>query len=158
MLDHLRDTARTPLQHNSWARIESSQFDWAIHPGGAAILKGAQQALHLADDHIRASLEVYHNYGNASSPTVLIVLDKLRRMGKGRDHIVSTSFGPGMIIEMCILKRCRAVDQMPRTHLNRAWKANPWLWLQSEMTRLVKGFKITHHIAEEKHKTGLILQ
>lgn len=84
-----------------------SDFDWAIHPGGAAILRGAQQNLNLEDDHIRASIEVYQSHGNSSSPTVLIVLDRLRHMGKGRDDVVATSFGPGMMIEMCLLKRNR---------------------------------------------------
>ncbi|KAH7413915.1 thiolase-like protein, partial [Phaeosphaeria sp. MPI-PUGE-AT-0046c] len=82
-------------------------FDWAIHPGGAAILNGAQQLLHLDDDHIRASRDIYTSYGNSSSVTVLIVLDRLRQMGRGRDDVVAASFGPGMMIEMCIMKRWR---------------------------------------------------
>ncbi|KAF1918633.1 thiolase-like protein [Ampelomyces quisqualis] len=81
-----------------------SESDWAIHPGGAAILEGAQQTLHLTDDHIRASLKVYKDYGNSSSASVLIVLDKMRTMGRGRDTVVATSFGPGMMIEMCLMK------------------------------------------------------
>ncbi|KAJ8111401.1 hypothetical protein OPT61_g5999 [Boeremia exigua] len=90
--------------------LDPTTFDWALHPGGFAILKGAQQRLGLTDDHIRASLDVYQNYGNSSSPTVLIVLDKLRRMDRGRDDVVATSFGPGLMIEMFRLRRCRDVE------------------------------------------------
>lgn len=92
------------------APLDPSGFDWAVHPGGLAILKGAQQVLNLADDHIRASLDVYTRFGNSSSPTVLIVLDRLRRMGNGRDNVVATSFGPGLMIEMFRIRRCRDVE------------------------------------------------
>ncbi|KAF9700697.1 hypothetical protein EKO04_001915 [Ascochyta lentis] len=91
-------------------QIDPSTFDWAIHPGGVAILQGAQQAMNLTSDHIRASLDVYQNFGNSSSPTVLIVLDKLRKMGQGRDDVIATSFGPGLMIEMFRMKRCRDVE------------------------------------------------
>nr|UPW35117.1 polyketide synthase 3 [Didymella macrostoma] len=92
------------------APLDSSTFDWAIHPGGLAILKGAQKEMNLSDEHIRASLDVYTKFGNSSSPTVLVVLDKLRHMGNGREDVVATSFGPGLVIEMFHMKRCRVVD------------------------------------------------
>jgi fungal type III polyketide synthase len=82
-------------------------FDWAVHPGGIAILKGAQRELQLSHEQLRASYEIYKHRGNTASVTVLSVLDKLRTMGEGRDNVVACSFGPGMIIEMATLKRCR---------------------------------------------------
>ncbi|KAI4631956.1 uncharacterized protein J4E87_002663 [Alternaria ethzedia] len=99
LFDRLRTALNTTHAAALATRNPASNFDWAIHPGGATILQGAKQALQLNDDHIRASLDVYHNYGNSSSPTVLIVLDKLRRMGEGRENIVATSFGPGRTYE-----------------------------------------------------------
>jgi type III polyketide synthase len=102
MFDHICNPTGAPL--------DPSTFDWAVHPGGLTILKGAQQAMKLTDDHIRASLYVYTKFGNSSSPTVLVVLDELRRMGKGRDDVVATSFGPGLIIEMFRMRRCRDAD------------------------------------------------
>jgi hypothetical protein len=98
-------------------------FDWAIHPGGAAILHGAQKSLQLSDDHIRGSLKVYRSHGNSSSPTVLVVLDELRRMGKGRDNVVATSFGPGLTIEMCMMKRCRTGHLVPRSR-SSIWRSH----------------------------------
>ncbi|EOA91343.1 uncharacterized protein SETTUDRAFT_170296 [Exserohilum turcica Et28A] len=86
---------------------KTPDLDWALHPGGAAILHGAKHALHLSDSHIRASLDVYRNHGNSSSASVLIVLDTLRRLGPGRDDVAAVSFGPGLTVEMCIMSRCR---------------------------------------------------
>ncbi|KAK3333748.1 chalcone synthase B [Cercophora scortea] len=88
--------------------LQPDNFDWALHPGGGTIIEGAQQVLGLTGDQLRASREIYETRGNSSSPTVLAVLDELRRTGgRGRDHVVATSFGPGLMIEMAMLRRCR---------------------------------------------------
>jgi len=115
-----------------------STFDWAIHPGGAAILHGAKQALQLTDHHMRASLDVYRHYGNSSSSTVLIVLDKLRYMERGRDNVVATSFGPGLTIEMCILKRSRHTPGSASSTSERHSRIYAiWLSLQSKLSRKI---------------------
>jgi len=88
--------------------LDVQDFDWAVHPGGIAILKGAQRELQLSHEQLRASYEIYEHRGNTASVTILSVLDKLRTMGEGRDNVVACSFGPGMIIEMATLKRCRS--------------------------------------------------
>jgi type III polyketide synthase len=128
-LSHMRGTARNPASH----------FDWAIHPGGAAILQGAKEALHLTDDHIRASLDVYRHFGNSSSPTVLIVLDKMRRMGEGRDKVIATSFGPGLMIEMCMMRRCRSVETKPLVGSLHGRTYASWLSWQSRLVRKIVG-------------------
>jgi type III polyketide synthase len=87
--------------------LSSRDFDWAVHPGGLTIIKGAQKAMNLSDDQVRASSEVYKTRGNTASVTILSVLDKLRNMGEGRDHVVACSFGPGLTIEMVTMRRCR---------------------------------------------------
>jgi predicted naringenin-chalcone synthase len=87
--------------------LDASDCDWALHPGGIAIIKGAETVLHLSEDQARASREVYQTRGNSSSPSVLLVLDKLRHMGKGRDNVVAASFGPGLAVEMATMRRCR---------------------------------------------------
>ncbi|KAJ5776518.1 uncharacterized protein N7511_001529 [Penicillium nucicola] len=91
-----------PLQTS----LGSSDFDWALHPGGQAIINGAQRVLSLTDDQLQASREIYRTRGNSSSATILIVLDRLREIGR-REHVVATSFGPGMAIEMAMLRRCK---------------------------------------------------
>lgn len=82
-------------------------FDWALHPGGQAVVDGVKESMGLTEHQLRASREIYRTRGNSSSPTVLIVLDMLSRLERGKDHIVATSFGPGLSIEMVIMRRCR---------------------------------------------------
>lgn len=136
MFDRLRAAYNTSHNAASVTRSHASSFDWAIHPGGATILQGAKQALHLSDDHIRASLDVYQNYGNSSSPTVLIVLDKLRRMGQGRENVVATSFGPGLTVEMCMLRRCLHVAPTSTSRGSEHTKMYTlWLSLHSRLSK-----------------------
>lgn len=87
--------------------LQPADFDWALHPGGSAIIEGVRSSMSLAQEHLRATHEIYRTRGNSSSPTVLAVLDMLRLMGSGREHVVAASFGPGLSIEMAMLKRCR---------------------------------------------------
>ncbi|CAG8019858.1 unnamed protein product [Penicillium salamii] len=85
--------------------LEILDFDWALHPGGRAIIDGAAEVLHLSEDQLRASREIYRTRGNSSSASVLIVLDRLRSESQ-KAHIAAASFGPGLTIEMALLKRC----------------------------------------------------
>ncbi|KAL3453050.1 thiolase-like protein [Aspergillus insuetus] len=82
-------------------------FDFALHPGGEAIIDGAKEILGLTEDQIQVTRETYRTKGNSSSPTVLILLDKLRsEANRKRENVVAASFGPGMTIEMAMLRRC----------------------------------------------------
>jgi type III polyketide synthase len=146
MFEQIRDLSNTSKNPRPLVQPEALEFDWALHPGGAAILQGAKQALHITDDHIRASLDVYQHYGNSSSPTILIVLDKLGRMGEGRDNVVATSFGPGLMIEMCMLRRCRFVAEPQSLAKGQHGKMHDfWLSLHSRLSRRVvqKGLAMT---------------
>lgn len=87
--------------------LQPADFDWVLHPGGLAIIEGVRSSMDLSEEHLRATNEIYRTRGNSSSPTVLIVLDMLRSMGGGRKHVVAASFGPGLSIEMAMLRRCR---------------------------------------------------
>ena len=130
---------------------DPTSFDWAIHPGGVAILQGAQQAMNLTDDHIRASLDIYQNYGNSSSPTVLVVLDKLRRMGQGRDDVVATSFGPGLMIEMFRMKRCRDVESRQALSPGVLAKAHRLgMSVASRLSRSGKRSPVVHRLRADK--------
>lgn len=59
----------------------------------------------LTPEHLRASYEVYMNYGNSSSATIISVLNKLRDMGEGREKVIACAFGPGISLEMMMLRR-----------------------------------------------------
>lgn len=104
MFDQLLASFMANVDENN---LHARDFDWALHPGGLAILEGVQRTMQLSRDQLRASYEIYRTHGNSSSPTVLIVLDKLRRMGEGQDNVVATAFGPGLAVEMAMFKRCR---------------------------------------------------
>ena len=83
----------------------ASDFDWALHPGGSTIISGVELAMNLTVDHLRATYEIYVNYGNSSSATIMAVMDQLRNMGEGREHVVACAFGPGISLEMMMLRR-----------------------------------------------------
>lgn len=90
-----------------------SDFDWAMHPGGATILSGAEQAMDITPEHMRASYDTYMNHGNSSSATIFSVMNRLRSKdmdavapnGHVKDFVVGCAFGPGITVEMCMLKR-----------------------------------------------------
>jgi type III polyketide synthase len=83
---------------------DPKDFDWALHPGGGAILSAIQTEMHLDRDHMKASWDVYENHGNTSSVSVLSVLDTLRREA-GREWVMSAAFGPGVTAEGVLLRR-----------------------------------------------------
>jgi predicted naringenin-chalcone synthase len=76
---------------------------WAIHPGGPKIIDAAQHALGLGDADTADAREVFAEHGNMSSPTVLFILDRLRRGGAGRP-CVALGFGPGLNAEAALLR------------------------------------------------------
>ncbi|KAI9801023.1 MAG: hypothetical protein M1825_003557 [Sarcosagium campestre] len=91
----------------------AEDFDWALHPGGSTIITGVQDAMKISPSHLRASYDVYINHGNSSSATIISVMHKLREMGEGREKVVACAFGPGIAIEMMILKRLTGVGAPP---------------------------------------------
>lgn len=96
-----------PVLHTNGQSLLASDFDWALHPGGSTIITGVEQALNLTVDHLRASYEIYVSCGNSSSATIMAVMNQLRNMGEGREHVVACAFGPGISLEMMILRRPR---------------------------------------------------
>ena len=79
---------------------------WAIHPGGPRIVDVCQERLELADDAVAASRSVLDEFGNCSSATVLLVLDRLRAttsLPTGA-HVVLLAFGPGLTLYGALLR------------------------------------------------------
>lgn len=107
-----------PELHKGGKLPAASDFDWALHPGGSTIITGVEQAMNLTPEHMRASYEIYINYGNSSSATVISVMDKLRRMGEGRANVVACAFGPGITLEMMVLRRPSALQDLPTETLD----------------------------------------
>jgi predicted naringenin-chalcone synthase len=76
---------------------------WAVHPGGPRILDVVERELGLTPEAMRASRSVLAEHGNCSSPTVLVILDELRRAAP--EHIVAIAFGPGLTLYGALLSR-----------------------------------------------------
>lgn len=76
---------------------------WAIHPGGPRILGAVQEALRLSNEQTAAARETFAAYGNMSSPTVLFILDRLRRRNAPRP-CVALGFGPGLAVEAALFR------------------------------------------------------
>ncbi|HEV7963036.1 MAG TPA: type III polyketide synthase [Actinoplanes sp.] len=78
---------------------------WAVHPGGPKILDVVQEQLGLGAEDMAASRGVLSAYGNCSSPTVLLVLDALRRRPVPPRRVVMLAFGPGLTLYVALLER-----------------------------------------------------
>jgi type III polyketide synthase len=101
--------ASTPALSVDPSNFIPSTYDWALHPGGYAILTGAQSILQLDRSHLSKSFEVYENKGNTSSSTVLSIMDQMgheKRNGgqRERDKVIAAAFGPGMAVEMAVFR------------------------------------------------------
>jgi predicted naringenin-chalcone synthase len=75
---------------------------WAVHPGGPKIVSAVQESLELTDADLAASRGVFTEFGNMSSPTVLFVLDRLRRANAPRPCVM-LGFGPGLVAEAALV-------------------------------------------------------
>jgi len=76
---------------------------WAVHPGGPRILSAVEEGLGLNRDALAVSWEVLAAYGNMSSPTLLFILDRLRRQQAPRP-CVALGFGPGLVVEAALFR------------------------------------------------------
>jgi predicted naringenin-chalcone synthase len=76
---------------------------WAVHPGGPRIVDACEAGLDLERGGLDLSREILARYGNMSSPTVLFVLDELRRQTL-RGPCVLLGFGPGLAIEATLVE------------------------------------------------------
>lgn len=75
---------------------------WAIHPGGPRILQACAEAAELSADCLEESRGVLAEFGNMSSPTVLFIVERLRRRGADLPCVV-LGFGPGLAIEAALI-------------------------------------------------------
>ncbi|MFN1835835.1 type III polyketide synthase [Balneola sp. MJW-20] len=80
--------------------------EWAVHPGGRAILDKVMQSMQLSEEKIGSSRKVLSSYGNMSSPTVLFVLKEILENRSAKDEkIMALAFGPGLTVESGLLTK-----------------------------------------------------
>lgn len=78
---------------------------YLTHPGGAKILDAIREALSFENGELRLSEEVLREFGNVSSVSVLLVLERWMG-GGGRSepgYGLLSAFGPGFSVELVLL-------------------------------------------------------
>lgn len=83
---------------------------WAVHPGGPRILDVIAEQVGLSDEDLATSNSVLRDYGNCSSATVMLVLQRIRaeRQLEAGDHVVAMAFGPGLTLYAALLRQTPA--------------------------------------------------
>nr|AWX67437.1 chalcone synthase 3 [Salvia miltiorrhiza] len=96
-----------------WGISEWNSIFWVLHPGGPAILDQVEAKVGLKPEKLRRSRRVLSEYGNMWSPSVLFVLDEMRKFsaeegrsttGEGLEWGVLFGFGPGLTVETVVLR------------------------------------------------------
>jgi alkylresorcinol/alkylpyrone synthase len=77
-----KDVASRLLAKHGLAKDDISW--WAVHPGGTVVLAQVGRELALSEDALRFSYDIFSQYGNMSSPSVLFVLRKILDSGLAR--------------------------------------------------------------------------
>ncbi|MGC3863282.1 type III polyketide synthase [Micromonospora chersina] len=100
---HVRGLVDDLLARHGWQRSEVD--GWAVHPGGPRILNVVERELALPPAALAASRATLDEHGNCSSPTVLLILDRLGRAETPPERVVMLAFGPGLTLYASLLER-----------------------------------------------------
>jgi predicted naringenin-chalcone synthase len=85
--------------------------EWAVHPGGRAILDKVEESLHLPASALEASRTILRDYGNMSSATILFVLKEMLDSAEtDQGRLCAMAFGPGLTVETAVLQRIGCVS------------------------------------------------
>ena len=79
---------------------------WIIHTGGGAVIDGAKRALNISEHDVRHTRSVLRDYGNISSGSFLVSLERLMHEGSVQpgDFGVMIAMGPGSTIETALVR------------------------------------------------------
>lgn len=101
---HLAPTIDTLLARNSLVRRDIA--GWAVHPGGPRVVDVVGAELGLDGDLLSDSRDVLRHYGNCSSATVLLVIERLldARTLRDGDSVIALAFGPGLTLYAALLR------------------------------------------------------
>ena len=85
---------------------KSSIQEWAIHPGGKAILDKCEQALELRPEQLQTARNVLNDVGNMSSVTILFILERIMQQQKDvNTTFPAMAFGPGLTVEFGLFEK-----------------------------------------------------
>jgi alkylresorcinol/alkylpyrone synthase len=70
---------------------------WIVHPGGTQVLDQVAKKLEIDADKLKFSYEIFSEYGNMSSPSVLFVLKRVIELGRPKrgEKGLMLAFGAG---------------------------------------------------------------
>jgi polyketide synthase Type III len=79
---------------------------WSIHTGGAAVIDGAKKSLGLSEEDVRHTRSVLRDYGNISSGSFLVSVERLLRENSVQDGDfgVWAAMGPGATLEAGLIR------------------------------------------------------
>jgi predicted naringenin-chalcone synthase len=105
LAQHVDGVVDDLLQRHGYTRDDVA--GWAVHPGGRRILDVVRGKLGLPDGALDASYGVLRDFGNCSSPTVMLVLERLLATTDipSGAPVVAMAFGPGLTLYATLLRR-----------------------------------------------------
>ncbi len=79
---------------------------WVLHSGGGAVIDGARKSLKLSEHQVRHTRSVLRDYGNITSGSFIVSLERLYAEGqvKTGDVAMLMAMGPGATIEAALVK------------------------------------------------------
>jgi len=98
---HLRPAMETMLARDGRTLDDVDRF--ICHPGGAKVIEALESALSIGQGRLDQERDVLADHGNMSAPTVLFVLDRVRRAGLPTRSVL-TALGPGFTASTVTLR------------------------------------------------------
>ncbi|XP_055815580.1 type III polyketide synthase B [Solanum dulcamara] len=108
--DNIEDFCDKLISISGIKNREYNKLFWAVHPGGPAILNRLEKKLDLSPEKLSASRRALADYGNASSNTIVYVLEYMLDQKKkdtkkeDTDWGLILAFGPGITFEGILTK------------------------------------------------------
>ncbi|KAB2636164.1 chalcone synthase [Pyrus ussuriensis x Pyrus communis] len=111
--DHIEGFCGRLMGVVGYDKKEYNKMFWAVHPGGPAILNRMEKRLDLSPEKLNASRRALADYGNASSNTIVYVLEyiieegkKMKKEGEGDGEWgMILAFGPGVTFEGILARK-----------------------------------------------------
>lgn len=107
--DNIVDFCDKLMEGVGYSEKDYNKMFWAVHPGGPAILNRLEKKLDLLPEKLSASRQTLSDYGNASSNTIVYVLEymieenlkvKKEKSEEGESEWgLILAFGPGITFE-----------------------------------------------------------
>ncbi|KAI3447976.1 hypothetical protein Pfo_004641 [Paulownia fortunei] len=104
--DNIQDFCVELMGFAGYSKKDFNKLFWAVHPGAPAILNRLEKKLELLPDKLNASRRALTDYDNASSNTIVYVLETYERRANQWGLILA--FGPGITFEGILTRNLTA--------------------------------------------------